>query len=103
MFHGKRNFTKKQWIVLVLISSWLIVVFGLTTFIRGANFTGSINISFFTSYNNAWNQWSLKEFQLIIFNILMFTPLEFLLPLLSKKRRKISYGMFNIFFSNSWN
>ncbi len=90
VFQGKRNLTKKQWIVLVLISGWLIVVLGLTTFSRGANFTGSINISFFTSYINAWNQWSLKEFQLIIFNMLMFTPLGFLLPLLSKKEEKFS-------------
>lgn len=90
VFHGKKNLTKKQWAVLVLISGWLFVVLGLTVFSRGANFTGSINITFFTSYINAWNQWSLEEFQLIIFNMLMFSPLGFLLPMLSKKEEKFS-------------
>lgn len=90
VFHGKKNLTKQQWAVLVLISGWLFVVLGLTVFSRGENFTGSINITFFTSYINAWNQWSLKEFQLIIFNMLMFSPLGFLLPLLSKKEEKFS-------------
>lgn len=90
MFRGTKNLTKKQWIVLILISGWLFVVLGLTIFSRGASFAGSINITFFTSYINAWNKWSLEEFQLIIFNMLMFAPLGFLLPLLSKKEEKFS-------------
>lgn len=90
MFHGKKSITIKQLIVFALISAWLFVVLGLTIFSRGASFTGSINITFLASYINAWNKWSLEEFQLIIFNMLMFAPLGFLLPLLSKKEEKFS-------------
>jgi hypothetical protein len=42
----------------------------------------------FSGYVSAWNNWSLSEAQLIIFNMLMFAPLGFLLPLLTQKLRR---------------
>jgi hypothetical protein len=76
-FHGQRSLSKTQGLILFLLSCWLLLVLGLTTLSRGANFTGSFNIDFFSSYINAWNKWSISELQLIIFNMLMFTPLGF--------------------------
>lgn len=88
-FHGKKTLTKVQAVSAVLLCCWLILVIGLTSLSRGANYTGEINIDFFSGYINAWNKWSISELQLIIFNMLMFAPLGFLLPLLWKKAEKI--------------
>lgn len=89
VFHKKKLFTKVQVISLVLLCSWLILVLGLTSLSRGSNFTGSINLDFLSGYISAWNNWSVSELQMIIFNMLMFAPLGFLLPLLWKKAEKI--------------
>ena len=88
VFHGKKTITKTQAICAILLCCWLLLVFGLTSLSRGANYTGELNVDFFSSYINAWNNWSISELQLIIFNMLMFAPLGFLLPLLWKKAEK---------------
>ena len=62
---------------------------GLTALSRGSNFTGSLNIDFLSGYISAWNNWSISELQLILFNMLMFVPLGFLLPLLWRKAEKL--------------
>lgn len=89
VFHGKKTITKMQAICAVLLCCWLILVLGLTTLSRGANYTGKYNIDFFSAYINAWNKWSITELQLILFNMLMFVPLGFLLPMLWKKAAKL--------------
>ncbi len=88
MFHGKKSFTIVQVISAFLLCCWMILVIGLTSLSRGSNFTGSFNIDFLSGYISAWNNWSINELQLILFNILMFAPLGFLLPLLWKKAEK---------------
>lgn len=93
-FHGQRSMSKTQVIVLFLLCCWLLLVLALTTLSRGANFTGSFNIDFFSAYVNAWNKWSISELQLIIFNMLMFTPFGFLLPLFWKKAEKFKITFF---------
>lgn len=90
LFHGTKTFSKGQWITAILLLGWFVVVLGLTTLSRGANYTGEINFALFSGYKNAWNEWSLTEYQLIIFNMLMFSPLGFLLPFLTKKGEKLS-------------
>ncbi|AZK48545.1 VanZ family protein [Paenibacillus lentus] len=85
---GRRNVTARQVIAIFLILAWCVVVMVLTTFSRGANYEGWVNFRLFSGYVNAWNQWSLQEWQLIIFNMLMFAPLGFLLPLLNKTTRR---------------
>lgn len=89
VFHGKKTITKMQTICSVLLCCWLLLVLGLTSLSRGANYTGELNVDFFSGYISAWNNWSISELQLIIFNMLMFAPLGFLLPLLWKKAEKI--------------
>ncbi|MDD4079876.1 MAG: VanZ family protein [Eubacteriales bacterium] len=93
-FHGQGRVSRKQGIILFLLSCWLLLVLALTTYSRGANFTGSFNIDFFSTYVNAWNKWSFSELQLIIFNMLMFIPLGLLLPLLWKKAEKFKVMLF---------
>ncbi|MBQ6654018.1 MAG: VanZ family protein [Erysipelotrichaceae bacterium] len=90
VLHGSVKLTFRQAAAIILLAGWLIVVIGLTALSRGANFTGYINLSLFSGYVNAWNKWSYRELQLIIFNMLMFAPLGFLLPLVSGKTQKMS-------------
>ncbi len=85
---GKRTITKQQFLVAFLLLGWLAAVLGLTLFTRPAMFEGWFNFRLFSGYLNAWNNWSLSEFQLIIFNMLMFVPLGFLLPLLTRRARR---------------
>ncbi|WP_395150430.1 VanZ family protein [uncultured Allofournierella sp.] len=88
VLHGKKVLTKPQAVSVVLLGCWMFLVVGLTSLSRGANFTGSLNLDFLSGYINAWNNWSISELQLILFNMLMFAPLGFLLPLLWKKAEK---------------
>jgi len=86
---GRKTLGKVQLAALFFLICWFLLVISLTILSRGAGFTGSTNITFFSGYMNAWNQWSTSEFQLIIFNMLMFFPLGFLLPLLWKRAEKL--------------
>ncbi len=87
---GKRRFSIAQFVAGYLLVMWFGLVMMLTTFSRGANFEGWVNFRLFSGYRSAWNQWSLSEFQLIIFNMMMFMPLGFLLPLLSIRLRRFT-------------
>lgn len=89
IFHGEKTFSKKQIISAFLLCCWAVLVIGLTALSRGANFNGSSNIDFLSGYISAWNHWSISELQLILFNMLMFVPLGFLLPILWKKAEKL--------------
>lgn len=89
VFHGKKAVTPGQAICAGLLCCWLLLVLGLTAMSRGANFTGSVNVDFLSGYVSAWNNWSISELQLILFNMLMFSPLGFLLPLLWKKAENL--------------
>jgi len=64
---------------------WVMTVFALTTSDRPLMYTGQVNMSLFSGYVSAWNKWSLAEFQLIIFNMIMFLPLGMLLPFIHPK------------------
>ncbi|MDR0380404.1 MAG: VanZ family protein [Oscillospiraceae bacterium] len=85
---GARTIRKSQFLSFFLLLGWFVVVMGITTFSRGANYAGWFNFRLFSGYVNAWNNWSLSEAQLIVFNMLMFMPLGFLLYLLTKKLRR---------------
>lgn len=85
---GKRKLPLKKGITVLLLIMWFGIVMVLTTFSRGQNFEGWINLRLFSGYLSAWHQWSLSEFQLIIFNVLMFVPLGFLIPLLGGRTRR---------------
>lgn len=89
VLHGKKTFTKLQLASAGLLCCWLVLVLGLTSLSRGSHFTGSFNLDFLSGYISARNNWSATELQLILFNILMFAPLGFLLPLLWRRAEKL--------------
>lgn len=63
---------------------YITVVLGATIGSRFSNYS-SVNLHLFSSYKDAYNNFSLGEWRNIILNILMFVPIGFLLPLLFKK------------------
>ena len=82
------NGTKKLKISKVGICSiyliYMIVVFGATIGHRTSGYE-SVNLHLFSSYKDAYNNFSLREWRYIILNILMFVPIGFMMPLIFKK------------------
>lgn len=89
-FQKKYTINLSKFIFIILLICWGIVVLGITTLNRPAMFAGQFNLSLLSSYVSSWNKWSVSEFQLIIFNMLMFVPLGVLLPLIHKKNKSFS-------------
>lgn len=58
------------------------------TFLTRSETYGQIDLHLFRSYHEAWNTFSVRNWQLVIFNIVVFLPLGLLAPILFKKMRK---------------
>lgn len=67
---------------------YTVIVLGATFIHRTPVMYENINLHIFSSYIKVWNRFSLLELRNIIFNILMFIPLGFVMPLLFKKCEK---------------
>lgn len=67
---------------------YTVIVLGATFIHRTPVMYENINLHIFSSYIKVWNRISLLELRNIIFNILMFLPFGFVLPLLFKKCEK---------------
>lgn len=91
-FYRKRGGTCKltnvQGAAVFLLVAWMTLVVGLTILDRGADYGGQVNFWLLSGYVTAWKNRSLIEFQFIVFNMIMFMPLGFLLPLLEKRLRR---------------
>ena len=72
------------WSIFVI---YIVVVLGATIGHRASAY-GNINLHLFSSYKNAYNSFSIREWRNIILNILMFVPLGFMIPLLFKKCKR---------------
>ena len=89
-FASNKRLKGNQIVVALLFIVYIVAVCSLTLLNR-ANYEGSVNLALFSSYREAWYDFSLRDWQYIYFNIAMFVPLGFFLPLLS-----------NRFFSIGW-
>ena len=87
LLKGCRKLDLKQIILTTILIIYVGIVLGATLGIRSSGFEG-INFHLFSSYIEAWNSFSLREWRLLILNILMFVPLGFILPLFLKKCEK---------------
>lgn len=58
------------------------------TFLTRSETYGQIDLHLFRSYFEAWNTFSKRNWQLVIFNIVVFLPYGLLLPVVLKKMRK---------------
>ncbi|RKD25914.1 hypothetical protein BEP19_03010 [Ammoniphilus oxalaticus] len=87
MVGGKRSFSKRRILVGTMLIGYVVMVIGVTFLNRGPNFSG-IDLSLFSSYREAWHRFSVRHWQFVYLNILMFAPLGILLPLLHTRFKK---------------
>lgn len=102
LFKGKKSLPKKELIFGGLFIGYIIMVIGVTFLNRGPNFHGEMNLSFFSTYREAWYSSSVRHWQFVILNIIMFVPFGFLLPLLhSRFKRALWIIIFALLFTLS--
>lgn len=85
VLHGRGRLSDVQWLAISFLIGYAAVVLGLTNFSRVLGATKSVNLILFFAYFDAFVTGSIKAWQLILFNVIMFIPLGFLLPFASKK------------------
>lgn len=85
LFGGKRRFLKKQLPLVGLFTGYVIMVIGVTFLNRGTNYVGGMELSFLSSYREAWYSFSVRHWQFVLLNIFMFVPFGILLPLLHSR------------------
>ncbi len=88
--NGKSNV--KKIIVFCILFCYIVIVIGATIFIRPGVYEHA-NLHLFSSYIEAWNNYSKSYWRNIILNILMFVPFGFLLPILDDKFKNFFSSM----------
>lgn len=75
------------------------MLIGVTFIGRNPGLQGGIELSLFASYREAWYNFSIRNWQFLYFNILMFVPFGILFPLLHQRFRKVRWtiGMAALF------
>lgn len=86
---GKKIISRKNMLLYGISICYAIIVFGAVFLSRGGGYYGVANFHLFNSYREAYHKMEISLFRNIILNILLFMPLGFLLPIYSKKLRKI--------------
>ena len=80
----------KKVIVFCILFCYIVIVIGATIFIRSGVYE---HANLFSSYIEAWNNYSKSYWRNIILNILMFVPFGFLLPLFSDRFKKFYWTL----------
>lgn len=88
IFNGKKTISKKKLLLIGMLISYVIMVIGVTFLNRGPNYFNGIDLSLFSSYREAWNSFSVRLWQFVYLNIMMFVPLGMLLPLIHPRLQK---------------
>lgn len=92
LLRGQKKITIKHGVMLGLFAGYLIMVMGVTLN-RGGGGIYSFNFNFLSSYKEAWNNFDVRTWQNLIFNIIMFVPLGIMLPFAHKKFHNIIYTL----------
>lgn len=85
---GKKRLSTKKLLLLMMFSGYIIMVIGVTFLNRDVNYYAGINLSLFSSYREAWYDFSVRHWQYIYLNICMFIPFGLLFPLLHPRFRR---------------
>jgi len=80
LFKGKGSLSKKQFILGGMFTGYIIMVIGVTFLNRGSEYHGRMDLSFFSSYREAWYSFSVRLWQFEYLNIFMFVPFGILFP-----------------------
>jgi len=91
LLKGKKTINITKVVLCILLTIYLLVVFGLTCRDRGSGIERYANLKLFSSYIDAWYTFSVRAWQFIIFNIVMFIPLGILLPLINGVFKKVAW------------
>lgn len=86
------EFDIKRVLVFCMLFCYVIIVIGATIFVRPGVYEHA-NLHLFSSYIEAWNNYSKAYWRNIILNILMFVPIGFLLPLFSEIFKKFYWSL----------
>lgn len=87
VFKGKKRLRLSTVVKWTVFFCYLVVVYGATLDSRGPHWQGA-ELALFSSYRNAWYNFSTVEWRNLILNILMFVPFGFLLPCMFRKCQK---------------
>lgn len=82
----------KKVIVFCILFCYIVIVIDATIFTRSGVYEHA-NFNLFSSYIEAWNNYSKSYWRNIILNILMFVPFGFLLPLFSDRFKKFYWTL----------
>ncbi len=95
LLNGTKKLKLKQLLLWGILFVYGIVVLQATLGSRGSMYQRGAIWQPFSSYREAWNSFSAVSWRNLILNIMLFVPLGFLLPLVSKKCRRfwVTYGM----------
>ncbi len=81
----KKKFNFRRVAAISLFVCYSAIVLYATLLGRGSWYGGSVNLELFSSYKQAWYQFSKTEWRNLILNILLFVPMGFLLPVVFRK------------------
>lgn len=91
LLKGTAALSIKPTIVTFMLIGYLMMVAGVTIFNRSPYTMGSMDLTLFGSYIEAWNDFSMKNWQYVTLNVVMFLPLGILLPLLHDRFKKVAW------------
>ncbi len=100
LLKGTKKLKMSKVALLSILFIYIVIVLGATIGDRMSTDSKSISMHLFSSYKDAWNNFSPGAWRNIILNILMFVPLGILLPLIFKNCRKywVTY-LIGLFFT----
>lgn len=88
VLNGQKTIKIKHVLVGSLFVAYLVMVVGITFMNRGSYYQGHMNLHFLSSYREAWNTFTLRSWQFLVLNIILFMPLGFFLPLVHRSFKK---------------
>lgn len=92
LLKGQKKINIKSAIIVAVFVCYILMVLYATLFSRESSGYCSVNFDLFSSYLEAWNNFTLRGWQLLMLNIVMFVPFGMLLPLVNKKFRNVVWS-----------
>ncbi len=92
LLKGQKKINLKSAFIVAAFMCYILMVLYATLFSRGSMGYCSVNLDLFSSYLEAWNNFTLRGWQLLILNIVMFVPFGMLLPLVNKKFKSVIWS-----------
>ncbi|ADU32449.1 VanZ family protein [Evansella cellulosilytica] len=93
LFKGKKGIPINKLFFGGLFIGYIIMVIGVTFLNRGPSFQGGMNLSLFSTYKEAWHNFSIRHWQFVILNIIMFVPFGILFPLLHSRFQRAIWAI----------